>query len=945
MLNSESTLDEIRAKYDAERDKRTRQDGNEQFTQIAGDLEDLGDDPHGGERTRTEPITDWTEVIIIGAGFGGLTVAGRLKAAGVEDLRIIEKGSDVGGTWYWNRYPGVQCDIESYIYLPLLEETGYMPSLKYAFGDEIRGHCERIAEQFDLYDKAVFSTEVTEVAWDPVESEWTVHTSNGDAMRARHVVMANGPLNRPKLPGIPGITSFDGHMFHTSRWDYEYTGGHQHGDLDRLGDKTVAVIGTGATALQCVPHVAQGAEHLYVVQRTPSAVDERNNKPTDPEWAASLEPGWQRHRADNFLALWSLRDEPEDLVDDMWCDLTRRLRSVVAAKLATGEATVDDLSDLAERADFESMQSIRDRVDRSVEDPEIAELLKPYYRKLCKRPAFHDDYLPTFNRDNVTLVDTNGQGVERIDETGFVVDGTHYEVDCIIFATGFEVGTNYTRRSGYDVIGSDGVQLSEKWADGPSTLFGIQAADFPNLFFTSTIQGSTGINLTQTLDEQAQHIAHVIRRGHELDAKVVEVTVESEAAWVERIRLSSIERRRDFLGTCTPGYYNGEGGEGGKRGFWEHEFAGTALDFFEILRDWRATEHLPGLLIDGQALEATPKDDEHLRSLESVHVRLAPEMRRIIEARARRPRPPLPELGVEATRAGFAAAAEAGRSGPAIEQVRDIEIESAEGAVPARFYLDGPSASDIIVYFHGGGWTVGSVDEYDAPMRRLASTTGAAILSVDYRLAPENPFPAAIDDAWTALRWANGHRDELGGEGASLYVAGDSAGANLSAVMGLQARDHDIELAGQILLYPSVSGDAEAPYFDDFASPFLTKDEIQWFYDLYVPNSDDRNNPDFAPLLADSHADVAPALIVTAEFDLFRQEGTLYRDALQEAAVPVVHRDYLGAMHGWFTVADGSHLAMKIHQDIVEFVRSNSENRQPLTDPDRPTDLDGKGHT
>lgn len=922
MLNPDSTLPEVRAKYDAERDKRVRQDRNDQFTPIAGDLEDFGVDPHADESTRTEPLTDWTEVLIIGAGFGGLTVAGRLKAAGVDDLRIVEKGADVGGTWYWNRYPGVQCDIESYIYLPLLEETGYMPSLKYAYGDEIRSHCERIAEHFDLYDKAVFSTEVTEVVWDPAAKEWTVHTSHGDAMRARHVVMANGPLNRPKLPGIPGIKSFGGHMFHTSRWDYDYTGGHQHGDLDRLGDKKVAVIGTGATALQCVPHVGEGAEHLYVVQRTPSAVDERNNKPTDPEWAASLEPGWQRHRADNFVALWSLRDEPEDLVDDMWCDLTRRLRSVVAGKLASGEATIDDISELAERADFESMQSIRDRVERSVEDPETAELLKPYYRKLCKRPAFHDDYLPTFNRENVTLVDTNGQGVERIDETGFVVNGTHYEVDCIIFATGFEVGTTYTRRSGYDIVGTDGVRLSQKWADGPSTFFGIQAADFPNLFFTSTVQGTTGINLTQTLDEQAQHIAHAIGRVHELDAKVVEVTTESEAAWVERVRLSGVEARRDFLGSCTPGYYNGEGGEGGKKGFWEHEFAGTALDFFEILRDWRSTQHLPGLLVDGKALEPTPEDDQHVRSLESVNVRLAPEIRRLVQARAAHPRPPLSELGAEAARAGFAAAAKAGRSGPSIEQVRDIEIESAEGSIPARLYLDGAAASDLVVYYHGGGWTVGSVDDYDAPMRRLASTTGAAILSVGYRLAPEHPFPAAIDDAWTALRWATDHLGELGGEGASVYVAGDSAGANLSAVMALRARDHNVDLAGQVLLYPSVSGDAEAPYLDEFSSPFLTRDEIQWFYDQYVPSAEDRTNPDFAPLLADAHTGVAPALIVTAEFDLFRQEGALYRDALEAAGVPVVHRDYLGAIHGWFSVADGTHFANKVHADIAEFVRA-----------------------
>ena len=338
MLDHASTQTEIREKYALERDKRIRKDANEQFVGVEGDFAYFAEDPYG-EVVEREPLTDFTEAIVIGGGFGGLLQGARLRQAGYTDIRIIEKGSDFGGTWYWNRYPGVQCDIESYIYLPLLEETGFMPSHKYAFGDEIRRHCVGIAAHFGLYDSALFSTAVTSVDWDDSDQLWTVRTAEGDAMRARFVCMANGPLNRPKLPGVPGIDTFAGHTFHTSRWDYDYTGGDSDGGLTGLADKRVAVIGTGATALQCVPHVGASAQHLYVVQRTPSAVDERNNSETDSDWVESLEPGWQQERVDNFISLMSNRPEQENLVNDMWTDLAQRMRTAIIEGLTSGEIT------------------------------------------------------------------------------------------------------------------------------------------------------------------------------------------------------------------------------------------------------------------------------------------------------------------------------------------------------------------------------------------------------------------------------------------------------------------------------------------------------------------------------------------------------------------------------------------------------------------------------
>ncbi|MEL6981194.1 MAG: NAD(P)/FAD-dependent oxidoreductase, partial [Actinomycetota bacterium] len=454
---------QLKAKYLAERDKRIRPDGNEQYTEVVDDFARYDDDPYT-ERIEREPVIEpvggGMDVIVVGGGFGGLLMGGRLKEAGFSDVRLIERAGDVGGTWYWNRYPGAMCDVESYCYLPMLEELGFLPKHKYSYAPEIFEHSKAIARHFDLYDNALLQTNVTGMRWDDDEQRWIVSTDRGDTLRARYVAMANGPLNRPKLPGIPGITSYRGHTFHTSRWDYDYTGGTNEGNLTGLADKKVAISGTGATSVQCIPHLGASAEQLYVFQRTPSSVDVRNNRETDPE-ELDLSPGWQQRRMDNFNVLVSGGNQDEDLVSDGWTDIFRNLTGI-AAKQAAQELgrrlTSREKGTLMELSDYRKMNQVRHRVDEIVDDESTADALKPWYRQFCKRPCFHDEYLPTFNRPNVTLVDTGGQGVKRITETSIVVEDeagveTEYEVDCIIFATGFEVGTSYTRRAGYDIVG------------------------------------------------------------------------------------------------------------------------------------------------------------------------------------------------------------------------------------------------------------------------------------------------------------------------------------------------------------------------------------------------------------------------------------------------------------------------------------------------------------
>ena len=592
MTTTEFDPQELRQKYRFERDKRLRAEGNEQYTDIS-DFAEYLQDPYMDSVTR-EPLFDEVEVAVIGGGFGGLLAGARLREAGIEDIRMIEKGGDFGGTWYWNRYPGAACDVESYIYLPLLEEIGYIPTQKYSQAPEILEHSRAIARHFDLYRNACLQTEVTELRWDEAQLRWVIRTNRGDQMRARYVVMANGPLHRPKLPGIKGIETFKGHTFHTSRWDYEYTGGDSNGGLSKLKGKRIGIIGTGATAVQCVPHLGASADQLFVFQRTPSSIDVRNNRPTDPQWAASLEPGWQKERMNNFNALVSGGFAEVDLVNDGWTDIIGNLL-IRLRQDASPDLSPEGLARNLELADFEKMEQIRSRVENIVSDPSTAEHLKPWYRQFCKRPCFHDDYLATFNRPTVELIDTDGLGVDCVTEKGVVVKGVEYEVDCLIYATGFEVGTNFSRRAGYEIYGIGGKSLTEHWQDGARTFHGFHSRGFPNCFIVSGVQSGFTVNFPHMLEEQARHIAHILEHAQTNDIKRIEVTEESEEWWVERI-ISLSQNNIQFLESCTPGYYNNEG-KPAARGVQSGSYGGGPVAFVQVLEQWRAEGDMRGLTL------------------------------------------------------------------------------------------------------------------------------------------------------------------------------------------------------------------------------------------------------------------------------------------------------------------------------------------------------------
>jgi cation diffusion facilitator CzcD-associated flavoprotein CzcO len=529
----------IKERFAEERDRRLgyRPPGSELYVPMEGDLARYEVDPFATEEIDREPIDDVdsgdaVEVLFIGGGFSALLTSARLRQRGVESIRIVERGADVGGTWYWNRYPGIACDVVAYDYLPLLDEMEYVPTRHYAGGQEIYDHCRRIADHYDLYELAVFQTTVTSTVWNEEEQMWHVGTDRGDRMRAKFVICANGTLAKPKLAAIDGMDRFQGHSFHTSRWDYEWTGA----DLENLADKRVGIIGTGASAVQIIPHLGEKAKEVWVFQRTPSSIDVRDDWATDPEWAAKLEPGWQAERRARIIS--------------------KQREQIEKRQTLRGGITREEKIRRQENANINAMMRIHRRIEETVEDPETAEALKPWYMLMCKRPCFHNDYLPTFNRPNVHLVDTKGLGITEIGEKGPIFDGREYELDLLIYATGFEVQQTgiYNR-----IVGEHGVDLQDKYSDGIRTLLGIHTAGFPNLFIMGGYQASFQFNLTDLLQVQGDHIANCIAHVRDHDYDTMDVDPDTEEWWVQEVISHRGKTTRNQ--ECTPGYYNFEGQE------------------------------------------------------------------------------------------------------------------------------------------------------------------------------------------------------------------------------------------------------------------------------------------------------------------------------------------------------------------------------------------------
>ena len=581
------SLEEAREKYRIEREKRLRADGIRQYKELKGAYEEFDRDPYVEPGFTRDAVIEDVDVVIVGGGFGGMIEAANLTKAGITNFRIVEKAGDFGGTWYWNRYPNAACDVESYVYLPLLEDTGYMPTEKYAKAPEIFAYCQLLGRTFDMYRGALFQTEVEDMRWDESKKRWNVMTSRSDVLSAKFIVIAGGVLHKAKLPGIPGIETYAGRAFHTSRWDYSFTGGSSQTLMEKLADKRVGIVGTGATAVQVVPKLGEAAKELFVFQRTAACVGVRNNKPTDPEWFKSLKPGWQAERTRNFTQAVTGAQPAVDMIDDEWT----KMNWVDTRKLPEND---DEALEL-ERIDFENMERVRQRIADVITDSALAELMMPWYSQSCKRPCFHDEYLPAFNRPNVHLVDTDGKGVNEINERGVIVNGVEYPVDLLIFASGFEVTTTYTHRLGFDPKGRNGVSLSEAWAEGPATLHGVLSNGFPNMFMISTVQGAQATNFVHSITETAQHVAFLIEQCVKGNIATIEPETAAQENWFETLfaQLWGIAR---YNATCTPGYLNSEGG-GDMRSARAIAWMTSVLGFAEYVENWRQQGDLAGLVL------------------------------------------------------------------------------------------------------------------------------------------------------------------------------------------------------------------------------------------------------------------------------------------------------------------------------------------------------------
>jgi len=591
----------LREKYRQERDKRLRPDGQKQYLVTADEFADQYEgDPHIPVTPR-HPISEEIDIAILGAGWSGILAGVHLRKAGVDTFRYIDLAGDFGGCWYWNRFPGLQCDNDAYCYIPMLEEMDYIPSKKFTDGFEIREYIQRIAKKFDLHRDALFHTMVRALRWDDTIERWRISTNRGDDIRARFVVMACGPLNRPKLPGVRGIKEFKGTWFHTARWDYQYTGGSQKNPvLDKLTDKRVALVGTGATAIQVVPHLGRHAKQLYVVQRTPSVVDARSNPPTDPEWVKSLKPGWQKERQANFhrgaMEGFFPPGEP-DMVCDFWTELSRNIRGRMES-MGWPQLPPEQFIELREQEDYKMMERLRRRIDGIVENKATAEALKPYYRFMCKRPCSSNSYYEAFNLPNVELLDVSStQGLERMTEKGIVANGVEYPVDCVIFASGFEVSSELSRRWGIDVIeGRKGVSLYDYWADGYKTFHGMTTQGFPNQFFIQFTQGGLNASIPATFEQQANHIAYIVKQGLQRGAKTVECSPKAQEQWVKTIRETSYDNTA-WERACTPGYYNTEG-EPKRRWFLGEPYGPGFYAFDKLIEEWRGKGDMEGLIVE-----------------------------------------------------------------------------------------------------------------------------------------------------------------------------------------------------------------------------------------------------------------------------------------------------------------------------------------------------------
>ncbi|MGY2129578.1 flavin-containing monooxygenase [Blastococcus sp. SYSU DS0617] len=858
----------------------------------------------GKNRPSAGPQVD---VVVVGAGFSGLYLLHRLRAEGFS-ARVFEAASDVGGTWFWNRYPGARCDIPTTDYTfgfdPELERE-WTWSEKYATQPEILRYLQFVTDRYDLRRDITFDTRVEGADWDDVAGLWAVRTSSGETVSCRYYVMATGCLSVPKAPDIEGASRFAGEVYFTSRWPHE--------GVDLTG-RRVAVVGTGSSGIQSIPLIAQQAAQLTVFQRTPNFSIPAHNGPPPADRLAQLAADRDAYRT---AAKWTRGGVPSEVTDVLGVtapEEVRRERFEAAWEAGELFAILGVFADQGVNPASNEIvaEMVREKIRSIVEDPETAEALCPkdhYFG--TKRPCLDSGYYATYNSPHVRLVDLRRTPITTVTETGIDTTTESFEFDVIVYATGFDAMTGAL--VGVDVTGRDGVTLKEKWADGPSTYLGLTTVGFPN-FFALTGPGSPSVlsNMAVSIEQHVDWVTDCLVDLRATGMTTIEPTPLAEDGWNQHVA----DCAAISLHPTANSWYMGANVPGKPRVF--YPYIGGVDSYRAACDEVRAKGYL-GFRLSGPGGE---------QCHDGVVRRLQPDVALVLDAMAQMELPPLESMSPPEARAFMEMSAGMRPPGPDVGEVVDGVVPGPAGELEYRLFRPAsPGPHPVILYFHGGGWVLGDQVSDEPLCRDLCVRTDAVVVSANYRHAPEARYPAAVEDAWAMLQWVGAHAIELGGIPDDLALAGWSAGGNLVAVVTQRARDDGgPAVRGQLLLTPATDSTMDTGSFEENADGYvLTAPLMRWFWDHYC-DPEHRTEPTAAPLRGEL-VGLPPAIVVTAEFDPLRDEGSAYAEALRAAGVPVEHVAARGHTHTSLTMVDVVLSGARVREEIA--LRLRAMFRQP----------------
>ncbi|MDA9463222.1 flavin-containing monooxygenase [Bradyrhizobium sp. CCBAU 53415] len=827
------------------------------------------------------------DVAVVGAGFAGLYLLHRLRKAGFSAV-ALEEADDVGGTWYWNRYPGARCDIQtidySYTFDPELE-TAWSWSEKYATQPEILRYLGFVADRYDLRRDIRFKSKVTEARWDEASERWQLTIDNGPPVSCRHYIMATGCLSAPKPPEIDGVKDFKGEVYFTGRWPH---------DGVNLAGKRVAVIGTGSSAIQSIPLIAEQAAHLTVFQRTPNFALPAHNGPAPSDRTGLLQGDRAAYREQARQSMAGVPYPQQTAVSWQLTDAERRVRFEEAWGKGDLVYILTQLwADQAVDVDGNRIVQdlIREKIRAAVKDPETAAALTPHDHPFgAKRPCLDTNYYATYNRPNVTLVNLRQEPIKAITASGITTDRRSFDLDVIVFATGFDAMTGAIRAV-HPISGRGGKSLTDVWAQGPQTYLGLTVEGFPN-FFMITGPGSPSVlsNMAVSIEQHVDWVVDRLAALRDAGFTTIEPTETAQAGWARHMADCSMLTLHRLANT----WYTGANVPGKVQGLMPYT---GGVGPYRSICDEVVSRGMLGFRLTGPNGAVQCNDGEV--------VRLQPDVRLVLNLLATLNLPPIESMGAEGARAFVTEFNKSRPAGRPIGEIVDGTLPGAGGPLPYRVYKPAaPGPHPVVVYFHGGGWVLGDEQSDEPFCRDMVRRTGMMFVSVGYRHAPEHRFPTAAEDGYAATRWIAEHAAELGGKPGPVLVAGWSAGGNIAAVTCQLARDRGgPEIAGQLLICPVTDCSFDRPSYNDNATGyFLTRSLMYWFWDLYCSPAD-RTDPRVSPLRGKVEG-LPPAFVVTCEFDPLRDEGVAYAEAMEAAGVPVGQLRAHGHFHSSFTMVD-----------------------------------------